>query len=61
VVDTPRKRHLFLLVPADQLILARAGLEPLGVSSGMQDLELPDGWRTVVAFGVKYSATYLTE
>lgn len=35
----PERRHLFLPVSADQLILAGAGLVPLGIPSGMQLLQ----------------------
>lgn len=56
------RRHLFLPVSADQLILAWTGLVPQGSSlrhatilECQAALELPDGWETVVAFGVKHN------
>lgn len=56
----PEKRHLFLLISADQLILVWPGLVPLGSSlrhvailECQAPLELPDDWETVMTFGIK--------
>lgn len=56
----PEKRHLFLLISADQLILAWPELVPLGSSLRhivilvcQEALELQDDWEAVAAFGIK--------